>query len=85
MQPQQRWAEQHKKTRREISLTYTGLLEGDGGGGFPQGIHCRHVNFVGEAGEDLGEAHTTAILVVGIFLHLQWTLIVSGEENKLDR
>lgn len=66
-------------------LTYTGLFKGDGGGGFPQGIDRCHVNFVGEAGEDLWEAHATAILVVRVFLHLQRALIMSGGERELER
>lgn len=52
-------------------LTYTGLFKGNGTGGFPQSIYCCHVDFVGEAGEDLRKTYTTAILVVRVFLHLQ--------------
>lgn len=55
----------------DIYLTYTGLFKRNGGGGFPQGIDCCHVNFVGEAGEDLRKTHAAAVLVVRIFLHLQ--------------
>lgn len=76
---------QHNKTWDDIYLTYTGLLEGNGGGGFPQGVDCRHINFVREAGEDFRKMYTTAILVVRVFLHLQWTLVMSGEEDKFKR
>lgn len=57
--------------RYNIYLTYTGLLKRNGGRGFPQCVDRCHVDFVGEAGEDLRETHATAVLVVRIFLHLQ--------------
>lgn len=69
----------------DIYLTYTGLFKRNGGRGFPQGIDCCHVNFVGEAGEDLRKTHAAAVLVVRIFLHLQWTLVMSGEEREWKR
>lgn len=68
-----------------VGLTYTGLFKGNGGGGFPQGIDCGHVNFVGDGGEDLRKTDTTAILVVRIFLHLQRVLVMSGEERESKR
>lgn len=74
---------QHNKTWHNIYLTYIRLLKNNVGRGFPQGVHCCHVNFVGKAGEDLGKTYATTILVVRIFLHLQWTLVVSGEESEI--
>lgn len=65
-----------------MSRTYSGLLEGDGGRGFPQGVDRRHVDFVREAGEDLGEPHVAAVLVHGVFLHLQRTLVMSAEKGE---
>lgn len=46
-----------------LCLTYAGLLKGNGGKGFPQGIDCCYVDFVGEAGEDLRKPYVTAVLV----------------------
>lgn len=62
-----------------LQLTYTGLFEGNGGKGFPQGIDCCHVNFVGETGEDLSKLYVAAVLVDRVFLHLQRMLFMSEE------
>lgn len=64
------------------SLTYAGLLKGDGGGSFAQGVDRGHVDFVGGGGEDLREADVTAVLVVRILLHLQRALVVSVDTSK---
>lgn len=50
--------------------------------GRPQGVDGRHVDLVGEGGEDLGEEDAAAVLVVGILGHLQRLLVVSGEKTK---
>lgn len=67
---------------RARGLTYTGLLKGDGGGSFAQGVDCGHVDFVGGGGEDLGETDVTAVLVVWILLHVQRVLVVSVDVSK---
>ena len=67
-----------------MAPTYAGLLEGDGVGGLPQGVDRRHVDLVGDGGEDLGETDTAAVLVVRIFLHLQRVQVVSVEEEGED-
>lgn len=50
--------------------------------GRPQGVDGRHVDLVGESGEDLGEEDAAAVLVVGILGHLQRLLVVSAEKRK---
>lgn len=50
--------------------------------GRPQGIDGRHVDLVGEGGEDLGEEDAAAVLVVRILGHLQRLLVVSGERDE---
>lgn len=65
-----------------LLFTYAGLLKGQGGGSFAQGVDCGHVDFVGVGGEDLREADVTAVLVVGILLHLQRVLVVSVDESE---
>lgn len=50
--------------------------------GRPQGVDGGHVHLVGEGGEDLGEENTAAVLVVGIFRHLQRLLVVSGNRRE---
>lgn len=67
----------HSFSWRVEGLTYAGLLEGDGGGSSAQGVDRGHVDLVGGGGEDLGETDVTAVLVVGILLHLQRALVVS--------
>lgn len=69
------------KNRRPESLTYSGLFKQNGGVGRPQGVDGGHVNFVGEGGEDLGKENAAAVLVVGIFGHLQRLLVVSGNQK----
>lgn len=62
----------------DASLTYTGLLKGNGGGGFAQGVDCSHNDLVGRGGEDLRKMDTTAVLMVRVFLHLQRVLVMSA-------
>lgn len=50
--------------------------------GRPQGVDGGHVHFVGEGGEDLGKENAAAVLVVGIFRHLQRLLVVSGSQRE---
>lgn len=69
----------------KCSLTYSGLLEGHGGGGSAQGVGCSHVNLVRGRGEDLRETDVAAVLVVRIFLHLQWALVVSAGTVGLNK
>lgn len=52
-------------------FTYTGLLKRNCAGGFPQSADCSHVDFVREDGEDLWKTYMAAVLMDGIFLHLQ--------------
>lgn len=66
----------------KLLFTNTGLLEGERGGSFAQGVDCGHVDSVGDGGEDLREADVTAVLVVGILLHLQRALVVSVDEPE---
>lgn len=50
--------------------------------GRSQGVDGGHVDFVGEGGEDLGKEDAAAVLVVGIFRHLQRLLVVSGNQRE---
>lgn len=75
----------HRMWQWKWSLTYSGLLEGHGGGSSAQGVGCSHVNLVGSRGEDLRETDVAAVLVVWILLHLQWALVVSAGTMELNK
>ena len=48
-----------------------------------QGVDGRHVDPVGEGGEELGEPHVTPVLMDRVLLHRQNPLVVSrGEERE---